>query len=207
MGEGRTPGDPVAATERYLKGFRCGEADLCGVSPVSVDGDPRYDGALLAKSLYPTGEFLNFVTEFKAETDAAGKLKARPIGKGRTVERDALVAEWELGGVAESQAGGWLRMNPVDGQGIDDANVTAFRFALLECNTLPLELQWSLFAKLPLPVAAIRRAARAAFSFAATNGWSPRKCPAACSTAPMPGASNRKPSSVRTLCRARAGSR
>ena len=71
------------------------------------------------------------------------------------MERDLLVAGWEQGGVDESEAGGWLRMNPVDGQGIADANVTAFRFALLECDTLPLEMQWALFAKLPLPIAAI----------------------------------------------------
>ena len=149
------PVDPVAATERFLKGFRCGEADLCGASAVGVDGDPRFDAGLLARVLYRPGELLNFVTEFTTETDAAGKVKARPMGKGRTAERDALVTEWEQRGVEGSEAGGWLRMNPVDGQGIADANVTAFRFALLECDTLPLELQLALFAKLPLPIAAI----------------------------------------------------
>jgi hypothetical protein len=46
-------------------------------------------------------------------------------------------------------------MNPVDGKGVADANVTAFRFALLESDKLPIELQLSLLAKLPLPIAAI----------------------------------------------------
>jgi hypothetical protein len=46
-------------------------------------------------------------------------------------------------------------MNPVDGNGIADANVTAFRFALVESDTLSLDLQLALFARLPVPVAAI----------------------------------------------------
>lgn len=58
-------------------------------------------------------------------------------------------------GTPQSKAGAWLRMNPVDGKGIADANVTTFRFALLEIDTVPLKLQLSLFARLPLPVNAI----------------------------------------------------
>jgi len=38
---------------------------------------------------------------------------------------------------------------------VNDANITAFRFALIECDGAPLELQMSLLAKLPLPIAAI----------------------------------------------------
>ncbi len=149
------PASPAVAAERFLKGFRCGEADLCEASPITMAGDPQFDGALLVGALYRPGELVNFVTEFKSETDAAENVKARPVGKGRTAERDSVVAEWEQRGVEGSEAGGWLRMNPTDGKGIADANVTAFRFALLESDTLPMELQLSLFAKLPLPIAAI----------------------------------------------------
>jgi hypothetical protein len=66
--------------------------------------------------------------------------------------------EWEkrLLNPATWQAGGaWLRMNPMDGQGVADVNVTAFRYALIECDAVPLELQLSLLAKLSLPIAAI----------------------------------------------------
>jgi len=41
-------------------------------------------------------------------------------------------------------------MNPVDGEGVDDANVTAFRFALLEWDGIPLDLQMSFLARVPL---------------------------------------------------------
>ena len=43
----------------------------------------------------------------------------------------------------------------MDGRGVADVNVTAFRFALIECDAIPFELQMPLLAKLPLPIAAI----------------------------------------------------
>jgi hypothetical protein len=143
------------AAERFVKGFRCGEAELAGVSPVSLDGDPRFDGALLVGNLYAPGELVNFVTECETAIEKSGEVKARPVGRGITLERDALVARFENGGSDTGQGGAWLRMNPLDGRGVADVNVTAFRFALLESDKLPVELQLALFAKLPLPVAAV----------------------------------------------------
>ena len=155
-GEGEVSApDPVVATERFLKGFRCDEADLFHASAVALDGGARLDGAVLVRALYAPGEKINFVTAFAEHADKSGAVKARPVGKGITLERDVLVSRFEQSGSDTSQAGGWLRMNPLDGQGIADGNVTACRFALLESDTLPMELQLSLFAKLPLPVAAI----------------------------------------------------
>ena len=124
-------------------------------SAVVLDGEPRFDGAVLARALSASGERINFVTEFAEHADKSGEVKARPVGKGITLERDALVSRFEQSGSDTSKAGGWLRMNPLNGQGIADGNVTACRFALLESDTLPMELQLSLFARLPLPVAAI----------------------------------------------------
>ena len=159
MGEGQrgeaAPADPVAATERFLKSFRCGEADLQDASPVVLEGEARFDGAVLVRALYAPGERVNFVTAFAEHREKSGEIKARPVGRGITLERDALAARFEQRGSDTSKAGGWLRMNPVDGRGIGDANVTSCRFALLESDTLPMDLQLALFAKLPLPIAAI----------------------------------------------------
>ena len=145
---------PVVAAERFLKGFRCGEAELFGASPVAVSDDPRFDGAALVEALYAPGELVNFVTAFEAATDKSGEVKARPVGRGVTLMRDAVVARFRESGSDSDKGGAWLRMNPVDGCGVADVNVTAFRFALVESDTLPVELQLSLFARLPLPVAA-----------------------------------------------------
>lgn len=149
------PVDPVKTAEHFLKGFRCSETNLASASTVRMDGDWRYDGALLVGVLYQPGEQINLVTEFAATKDGQGRVKASPRGRGKTTERNALVARFEQGGTDSSDAGAWIRMNPIDGKGIADANVTAFRFALLESDTLPVDLQLSLFARLPLPIAAI----------------------------------------------------
>ena len=149
------PASPVDASERFLKGFRCGEAELAAASPVSLDGDPKFDGALLIQHLYAPGEWVNYVTAFERATEKSGEIKARPVGRGITLERDALVARFNAGGSEMDKGGAWLRMNPLDGVGVADANVRAFRFALVESDKLPLELQLSVFAKLPLPVAAV----------------------------------------------------
>ena len=127
--------DPVEAVRSFLKGFHCGEAELAEASPVKVDGDPRFDGSLLAGVLYRPGELINFVTDFKTRVDEEGNVKAHPVGMGTTLERDALVARFELGGSDAGQAGAWLRMNPLDGNGIADANVRSHRYALLESDS------------------------------------------------------------------------
>ena len=50
-------------------------------------------------------------------------------------------------------AGAWVRFNPLDGHGVSDANVTAYRYALVECDTVPIKRQYALIKQLQLPVA------------------------------------------------------
>ena len=147
--------NPVEAADRFLKGFRCGEAEFFEASPVAIGDDPRFDGAVLVEALYAPGELVNFVSDYQTASEKNGEVKARPVGLGVTLERDALAARFREKGSDSGRGGAWLRMNPVDGRGVADVNVTAFRFALLESDELPVEVQLSLFAKLPLPVAAV----------------------------------------------------
>jgi hypothetical protein len=149
------PVEPVKAAENFLKSFRCGEADLFDASMIKPPENPKFDGLLLIEALYAPGEMVNFVTEYLEATEKNGEVKARPIGKGLTLERNVLVDRFRVSGSDSGKAGAWLRMNPLDGKGIADSNVTSFRFALLESDKLPLELQLSLFAKLPIPIVAI----------------------------------------------------
>ena len=64
-------------------------------------------------------------------------------------------------GTPQSDAGAWIRMNPVtaNGSGFDgaikDEDVTAHRFMLIESDKLPEDLALSFYAALTLPVAAI----------------------------------------------------
>ena len=49
----------------------------------------------------------------------------------------------------------WIRFNPLDGNGVKNENVTSYRYALVESDTLPIAEQDILFRKLELPIAAL----------------------------------------------------
>ena len=149
------PPDFVAAVKAYLGSFRFGGADLWEASPVRLFDHWQRDGIAIVESLFHPGELVNFVTSATVVEDEPGRKKAIPNDAGETVERDVLLARWRREGMPCVPAGGWLRMNPLDGKGIADENVAKFRFALVESDTLPLGLQLALMAHLPLPISAM----------------------------------------------------
>ena len=53
------------------------------------------------------------------------------------------------------EAGAWIRFNPLDGQGCRNENVTDYRYALVESDTLPIEQQNEAIRRLELPVACL----------------------------------------------------
>lgn len=64
----------------------------------------------------------------------------------------------DIGGVLgdyDPEAGAWIRFNPLDGKGIKNENVAAYRYALVESDTLPIEKQNAIIRELELPVAAL----------------------------------------------------
>ena len=55
----------------------------------------------------------------------------------------------------KEEAGAWIRFNPVDGQGVKNENVTAFRYALVESDTMPIPEQDAMYRRLQLPITAL----------------------------------------------------
>lgn len=53
------------------------------------------------------------------------------------------------------EAGGWIRFNPLDGKGVKNENVTEYRYALVESDTVSIEQQNAIVRKLELPIAAL----------------------------------------------------
>lgn len=143
---------PIKAVENFLNGFRCEEADLWHLSPWRPLEDWRVDSIMFLAGCYYAGELVNIVTAYKIDPRDE---KPKPTGFGRTMERDEWMRWIRDHGTPQGNAGAWVRMNPVDGKGIADGNVMAFRFALLESDKLPFDLQVALFAKLRLPTVAI----------------------------------------------------
>ena len=61
----------------------------------------------------------------------------------------ATVGDWK------KDAGAWIRFNPVDGNGVKNDNITAYRFALVESDSMPLADQDAMYRKLELPIACL----------------------------------------------------
>lgn len=54
-----------------------------------------------------------------------------------------------------TEAGAWIRFNPLDGKGVKNENVTEFRYALVESDSLDLARQNAIIREMELPVAAL----------------------------------------------------
>lgn len=50
-------------------------------------------------------------------------------------------------------AGAWIRFNPLDGNGVKNENVTEFRYALVESDTMDIDKQNAIMRELELPIA------------------------------------------------------
>lgn len=70
-------------------------------------------------------------------------LKRHPSDLGATI------GDWK------EKAGAWIRINPLDGKGAKKENVAKYRFALVECDNIPLEEQKEAYFKYNLPIAAL----------------------------------------------------
>ncbi|MFH1067464.1 MAG: hypothetical protein V1746_06150 [bacterium] len=151
-----TPEKAVQNVERLLNGFRCNEADLWHVSPWHPSENWKLDALPLLAGLYYAEDCINVVWDCVEKEG-----KAHPIGAGKTLKRDEWFCHIRDGGVPEGKGGAWIRPNPVKPKGsgkggaCTDADVISCRFALLEFDDLPVNLQISLLAKLQLPIAAI----------------------------------------------------
>ncbi|MBS4762132.1 AAA family ATPase [Carnobacteriaceae bacterium zg-ZUI252] len=55
----------------------------------------------------------------------------------------------------KEEAGAWIRFNPLDGKGVKNDNVTEYRYALVESDSMDLGKQYALFKELELPIAAL----------------------------------------------------
>jgi len=56
-------------------------------------------------------------------------------------------------GTIHEEAGAWIRFNPMDGKGYRDENVSDYRYALVECDDMPIDKQYAMIRQMELPVA------------------------------------------------------
>jgi hypothetical protein len=147
--------DPIENIRKLIGDCRCTEDDLRDASPYKLpplaqEKDFHLQGAILIENLFREDDLVNIVEASKQDS----KGKWYPVGYGLTQSRAKWIKTLQEP-LRRLEGGRWMRMNPMDGEGISDANVTAYNRYLLEFDNIGLELQRSLFAKLPLRIEAL----------------------------------------------------
>lgn len=158
---GHAPEKPVPVAD-LVNGSSAPEGDWISMSPVAIPADPKEHSALLIQTLYTEGEFMCGVKTHGVKPDG----RTFPADGGWTFPRQRWIDGIARKGMPVGEAGCWWRMNPVKekGSGKDgahcDADVTAFRFALVEHDKLPIDTQLAVLARFMsygLPLSAIIR--------------------------------------------------
>ena len=135
-----------------------GRGDEAPIEPPVLGRRPNWETADLREflqALFQPGELVSYNVNWQLNEE--GKKIPRGWGvRGRPLEH--LLAD---DGPAESvvsadpEAGAWVRLNPMDGQGISDTNVKDYRHVLVESDEMPVEAQLALMHRLHLPCSAI----------------------------------------------------
>ena len=122
--------------------------------------DPVKEIITYLETLFEASENVGYVTESYEKTED-GTTKYLPT-KG-ACDRTAgeliellNICDGDIGAVFgdyNDKAGAWIRFNPLDGKGVKNENVTDFRYALVESDSMALEEQNALIRELELPVA------------------------------------------------------
>lgn len=115
--------------------------------------DWENDFKRLCEDAFEPTDIINIVRE--SRTNEKGKPIPRGKGDSFQVQRVLDSTPEQLQKLIPHNDGAWLRINPLDGQGIADKNVTKFKHVLVESDTLELEHQLSIYKELQLPVSAL----------------------------------------------------
>ena len=125
--------------------YDCGYSPMKGQSPDSpMKGQsPAEELITYLELLFEPDDIVSFVTSdvwqnsdgkwvpAKGRYDRTAAELTRSLRK-HPDDLGATLGDWK------EEAGAWIRFNPVDGQDVKNENVTKFRFALVESDTLPI---------------------------------------------------------------------
>lgn len=125
-----------------------------------ADWHPAKEIIRYLETLFEASETVGYVTETWEKTED-NKTKYLPTKGSYTRTAGELIAELnkhgdDIGAVLgdyNPAAGAWIRFNPLDSKGVKNENVTDYRYALVESDSMALEEQNALIRELELPVA------------------------------------------------------
>lgn len=122
------------------------------------DWNPAKDLIKYLSTLFDSTDYVGYVT---SSWEKDGKFLPNKGNFKRTAGElieELTVCDGDLGAVLgdyNPKAGAWIRFNPLDGKGVRNENVTDFRYALVESDSMELEKQNEIIRRLELPVACL----------------------------------------------------
>lgn len=124
--------------------------------PEPSDWHPARELSRYLELLFSPDEIVGYVTEVWFSEDKAKYMPSKGNYSRTAGEILADVARHgdDLGaaiGDTKPEAGAWIRFNPLDGNGIRNENVTEYRYALVESDSIPVEQQYALYKAMELP--------------------------------------------------------
>ena len=125
---------------------------------VPKNWDPVQDLIRYLETLFDASENVGYVTEC---WEKDGKFLPSKGNYDRTAGK--LIEELskcggDMGAVLgdyNPEAGAWIRFNPMDGKGCKNENITDYRYALVESDSMDIDQQNALIRELELPVACL----------------------------------------------------
>lgn len=109
-------------------------------------------------TLFESAETVGFVTEcWQNEGKFMPTKGTYTMTAGEIVEKLSKCGDdiGEALGDYNPEAGAWVRFNPLDGKGVKNENVTDYRFALVESDTMDISKQNTILRELELPIACL----------------------------------------------------
>ena len=117
------------------------------------------------EALFESSENVGYVTEsYPKVNDETGEIEKWLPTKGAYDRTAGQLIEQlskcngDIGAVLgdyRKEAGAWIRFNPLDGKGAKNENVTDYRYALVESDSMSVEKQNAIYKELELPIVAL----------------------------------------------------
>jgi RecA-family ATPase len=148
---GSTKADKVIIDKNWLEGREVVEPE---------QWDPIKDIVTYLETLFDSTENVGYVT---SSWQKEGDNKYLPTKgnwdrtAGQLIE-ELNICDGDIGlvvGDYKEECGAWIRFNPLDGKGVKNENVTEFRYALVESDSMEIDKQNEIIRTLELPVACL----------------------------------------------------
>lgn len=123
-----------------------------------TEWSPKAQITTYLNTLFESSDYVGYVTESWLSEDGKHSPKKGHYDRtaGELLQELAALSDDDIGkvfGDYNEPAGAWIRPNPLDGKGVGNANVKAFRYVLVESDDIPVERQAAIYIELELPVA------------------------------------------------------